>query len=141
MDREIIGTPAGERGPVERKLDEYGDIMGLCKDVHELIDVISKSRLKHQLLDSGRHDGGSDNELALITGQVRRMLSQTAVKAQVSCLLSRIHQVGPGNKQIAKKRQWALQQDEKMKMERKAQWIRKIEGVNTLRKGMIRTFG
>ena len=54
------------------------------KDVHELIDVISKSRLKHQLLDSGRHDGGSDNELALITGQVRRMLSQTAVKAQVN---------------------------------------------------------
>ena len=52
VDREIIGTPAGERGPVERKLDEYGDIMGLCKDVHELIDVIFKSRLKHQLLDS-----------------------------------------------------------------------------------------
>ena len=64
VDREIIGTPAGERGPVERKLDEHGDIMSLCygawgeasKDVHELIDVISKSRLKNQLLDSGRHD-------------------------------------------------------------------------------------
>ena len=56
-----------------------------------------------QLLDEGRLDEGSDNELALITGQVRRMLSQTAVKAQVSCLLSRIYQVGPGNKQIAKK--------------------------------------
>ena len=144
-----IGTAAGERGPVERKLDEYGDIMGLCfgawgegsKDVHELVDVIAKSRLKHQLLDEGRPDEGSDNELALITGQVRRMLSQTAVKAQVSCLLSRIHQVGPGNKQIAKKRQWALQQDEKMRKERSAQWIRRIEGVNTLRKGMIRSFG
>ena len=70
-----------------------------------------------------------------------RFLSQTAVKAQVSCFLSRIHQVGPGNKQIAKKRQWALQQDEKMRKERSAQWIRRIEGVNTLRKGMIRSFG
>jgi len=49
--------------------------------------------------------------------------------------------VGPGNKQIAKKRQWALQQDEKMRKERSAQWIRRIEGVNTLRKGMIRSFG
>ena len=76
------------------------------------------------LLAEGRPDDGSNNELALITGQVRRMLSQTAVKAQVSCLLSRIHQVGPGNKQIAKKRQWALQQDEKMRKERSAQWIR-----------------
>ena len=110
-------------------------------DVHELVGVIAKSRLKHQLLAEGRPDDGSNNELALITGQVRRMLSQTAVKAQVSCLLSRIHQVGPGNKQIAKKRQWALQQDEKMRKERSAQWIRRIEGVNTLRKGMIRSFG
>ena len=149
VDQDIIGTAAGERGPVERKLEEYGDIMGLCfgawgegsSDVHELVGVIAKSRLKHQLLAEGRPDDGSNNELALITGQVRRMLSQTAVKAQVSCLLSRIHQVGPGNKQIAKKRQWALQQDEKMRKERSAQWIRRIEGVNTLRKGMIRSFG
>jgi len=52
-----IGTATGERGPVERKLDEYGVIMGLCfgawgegsKDVHELVDVIAKSRLKHQV--------------------------------------------------------------------------------------------
>ena len=47
----------------------------------------------------------------------------------------------PGNKQIAKKRQWAFQQDEKMRKERSAQWIRRIEGVNTLRKGMMRSFG
>ena len=149
VDQDIIGTAAGERGPVERKLDEYGDIMGLCfgawgeasKDVHTLVDVLAKSRLKHQLQDAGRPDEGSDNELAVITGQIRRTLSQTVVKSQVNCLLSRIHQVGPGNKQLAKKRQWTLQQDEKMRKERSAQWIRRIEGVNTLRKGMIRTFG
>jgi len=135
-----------EDRPLFQTLDS---IMGLCfgawgegwKDVHELVDIIAKSRLKLQLRDEGRPDEGSDNELALITGQVRRVLSQTAVKAHVSCLLSRIHQVGPGNKQIAKKRQWALQQDEKMRKERSAQWIRRIEGVNTLRKGMIRSFG
>ena len=38
------------------------------KDVQELVDVIAKSRLKHQLLDEGRPNEGSDNELALITG-------------------------------------------------------------------------
>ena len=80
--------------------------MGLCfgawgeasKDVHTLVDVLAKSRLKHQLQDAGRPDEGSDNELAVITGQIRRTLSQTVVKSQVNCLLSRIHQVGPGNK-------------------------------------------
>ena len=77
MDKDI-GTATGERGPVERKLYEYGNIMGLCfeawgegsKDVHELVDIIAESRLKHQLLDEG-----SDNELALIKGQDRRVLS------------------------------------------------------------------
>ena len=72
-------------------------------------------------------------------GQIRRRLSVTAVKAQVGCLLSRIHQVGPGNKQLAKKRQWAIKEDERMKQERYSQWMRRIEGVTSLRKGMIKT--
>ena len=70
--------------------------------------------------------------------KIRRLLSVTAVKAQVGCLLGRLHQVGPGNKQLAKKREWALLQDNRMKRERHSQWIRKIEGVNTLRRGMIK---
>ena len=131
---------------MERKLDEYGEIMGLCfgawgegsKEVHDLIEILAQSRLKFQMLQEGRPDEGSDNEKALIVGQIRRILSATAVKAQVQCLLARLHQVGPGNKQLAKRRQWAVLQDEKMKKERHSQWIRRIEGVNTLRKGMIR---
>ena len=55
------------------------------------------------MLQEGRPDDGSDNEKALIVGQIRRILSATAVKAQVQCLLARLHQVGPGNKQLAKK--------------------------------------
>ena len=43
-----------------------------------------------------------------------------AIKSQVECLLSKLHQVGPGNKQIAKRRDFALVQDEKMKREREA---------------------
>ena len=146
IDNDIIGVPKGTRGPVEQKLDEFGNLVGLCfgawgegsRDVHMLVDILSKSRLKHQMLEQGRPDGGSDNELALIVSQIRRKLSLTAVKAQVSCLLSRLHQVGPGNKQLAKKRQWATQQEEKMRRERYSQWIRRIEGVNTLRKGIIK---
>ena len=146
LDQQISGTDKSSRGPVERKLDEYGEIMGLCfgawgegsKEVHDLIEILAQSRLKFQMLQEGRPDEGSDNEKALIVGQIRRILSATAVKAQVQCLLARLHQVGPGNKQLAKRRQWAVLQDEKMKKERHSQWIRRIEGVNTLRKGMIR---
>ena len=101
------------------------------------MEVLAKSRLKAQMLEVGRHDEGSSNELALVTGQIRRKISETVVKAQVNCLLSKLHQVGPGNKQLAKKRQWALQMDEKMRKDRQAQWLRRIEGVNTIQKGMI----
>ena len=36
---------------------------------------------------------GSDNELGLIIGQVRKQLSKAAVKGKVECLLSKLHQV------------------------------------------------
>ena len=57
----------------------------------------------------------------------------------MECLLAKLHQVGPGNQQLAKKREWAIQEDMRMARERGAQWLRRIEGVPTLRKGFIRT--
>ena len=29
VDREYVGTPEGEVGPVEHRLDKYGDLLGL----------------------------------------------------------------------------------------------------------------
>ena len=37
-----------------------------------------------------------------------------AIKAQVDCLLGKLHQVGPGNRQLAKKRVWAIAEDQRM---------------------------
>ena len=62
-----------------------------------------------------------------------------AIKGQVDCLLSKLHQVGPGNGQLAKKRVWAVNEDQRMAKERGAQWIRRVEGVYTLRKGFFKT--
>ena len=75
----------------------------------------------------------------MCVGQVRKRLSMAAVKAQVDCLLAKLHQVGPGNKQLAKRRVWAISEDQRMSKERGAQWIRRVEGVNTLRRGFIKT--
>ena len=30
IDQEIIKTPSGQRGPLEQRLDEFGEIKGLC---------------------------------------------------------------------------------------------------------------
>ena len=145
VDQEVLGLPVDQRGPVERRLDEFGTVLGLCfgawgeasEEVHRLVQVLAESRLKFQGLQQGRP--GSDQELAVLVGQVRRRLSMAAVKAQVDCLLAKLHQVGPGNKQLAKKRTWAIQEDQRMARERGAQWLRRVEGVTTLRKGFIKT--
>ena len=145
LDKSILGT-ADQRGPVEKRLDEFGTLVGLCigawgegsQDVHMLIEKMAKSRLKHQMLEEGRPEGGSDNEYAIIVGQIRRRLSVTALKAQVACLLSRLHQIGAGNKQLAQKRSWAIKQDDLMRQERKSQWARRIEGTTSMSKGMLR---
>ena len=98
---------------------------------------LTESRLKYQGLQRGRP--GSDHELGLLVGQVRRRLSLVAVKAQVDCLLAKLHQVGPGNTQLAKKRTWAILEDQRMARERGAQWLRRVEGVQTIRNGFIKT--
>ena len=61
------------------------------------------------------------------------------VMTHVEILLAKLHQVGPGNQQLAKKREWAIQEDMRMSRERGAQWIRRVEGVHTLRKGFFKT--
>ena len=143
IDQDILG--AEDKGPVERRLGEFGDLIALCfgawgeasKDVHELIQTLAESRLKFQGLKTGKPR--SKQELGIIVGQIRRRLSSAAIKAQVECLLSKIHQVGPGNAQLAKKREWAVVEDERMRRERGAQWLLKYEGVQSLRKGFIKT--
>ena len=145
VDQEVLGIEREVRGPVERRLEEYGDLIGLCfgawgeasEDVHKLVQSLAECRLTFLGLQRGRP--GSDQELGMCVGQVRRRLSMVAVKSQVDCLLSKLHQVGPGNKQLAKRREWAIIEDQRMTRERGAQWIRRVEGVNTLRKGFFKT--
>ena len=132
-------------GPVEQKLQEFGQLKGLVfgawaeasEHVHELVDTMAKSRVQSQ--ERTRGTPGNKHELGLITAQIRRRLSQVVIKAQVECLLGRLHQVGPGTKAMLQRRDWALREEQAMKRERDAQWLRRTEGVFTLRKGQIKT--
>ena len=145
VDKEIIAQPTQQRGPIETRLDEFGEILGLCfgawgeasRDVHVLIQVLAESRLAFTGMQRGRP--GSKAELGMLTGQIRRRISLVAVKAQVECLLSKLHQVGPGNQRLAKNRQWALKEDDRMSRERRANWMLRYEGVQSMAKGMIKT--
>ena len=89
-------------GPVERKLQQFGEIVGLVvgafgegsEDLHDLVQKLAESRVGAMGLRRGRE--GSEEELGIIVGQIRRSLSTTFVRAQSQCLLSRLNCVGQG---------------------------------------------
>ena len=53
--------------------------------------------------------------------------------------MGKIQQAGPGNKQLAKKRERMLFLDEKMRQEKNSQFIQRIEGIRIVKKGAIKT--
>ena len=58
VDVDVIGVDCSRKGPVERKLEVYGDLLGLCfgawgegsDGVHQLVQTLAESRLKFQCL-------------------------------------------------------------------------------------------
>ena len=101
-DRKYGGTEEGIIGPVENKLRQYGDIQGLVvgafgegsEDLHSLVQTIAESKVTTMGLSRGRE--GTEAELGIVVGQVRRMLSTASVRAQAQCLLTRMSSVGEG---------------------------------------------
>ena len=114
VDMDFGGSVEGEVGRVERKLEDYGQVRGLVfgafgeasEGVHELVQDLAVSRLQAVGLQQGRvSDKG---EMAVLVGQIRRILSTTAVMAQVDCLIRRVGSVGPGGAAACKHRKQAI---------------------------------
>ena len=62
VDQEVLGVEEQQKGPVEKRLEEFGDLLGLCfgawgeasEGVHQLVQTLAESRLKFQGLQRGR---------------------------------------------------------------------------------------
>ena len=88
VDKLYGGTREGETGPVENKLNQYGDLQGLVvgafgegsEDLHNRVQLLAESMVMAMGLARGR--GGSEAELGLHVGQIRRVISIANVRAQ-----------------------------------------------------------
>ena len=137
---ETLGHADGQ-GPVSRRLAEYGEVLSLCfggygeasKEVHEIIDTFAKTRLKKQGMARGRP--GSDQELALITSQLRRRISAATIRANYTCMLERMAQVGNGARRAENRRDWVRVEEERMKKDRQTQWLSRVRGVGLVNRG------
>ena len=142
-DRKYGVTMEGTIGPVERKLNQYGELQGLVvgafgegsEDLHTLVQTLAESKVNSMGLARGRE--GTEAELGTVVGQVRRMLSTASIRAQAQCLLTRMANVGEGVGEAAKRRHWAAVEQEKMRKERLAQWTGRVRGRNIVRRGQF----
>ena len=139
VDRNFGGFVAMGKmeGPVEKKLQEFGDLRGLVfgafaeasEDVHGLIQSMAESRIA--AADLMRAQPGAEpsrESLSVVVGQLRRRLSVAVVRANSNCLLTRLTYCGEGTEQATKRRQWREREERIMRQERESQWHRKVRG-------------
>ena len=104
------------------------------KDLHHFIQVCAESRVAHLTRATGRQE--SEHLLGLIVGQYRWLLSVTAVRAQAMCLLARVGLITPAAKEAAARRTVAMRmEEEKMRRDRRAQWMASLAGPGWARRG------
>ena len=142
LDTRYHGTPAGQVGPLVRRLESYGQLQALVmgsfqegsKDLHSLLGILADSQLKAKGL--ARKKERSDQERSVILAGMRRQLSMAASKAYSACLLDRVARVGEEHRQAAERRSWHKMEVEKMEEERKAYWHAFVRGI-TARRGQF----
>ena len=148
LDRVYGRVPDDVVGPVQRKLETFPPVQGwvfgawgeASSDVHSLVHILATSRLRYQNELRGNHRmaGRSDKgELAILTGQIRRILSVEAVRAQARCLLDRVEGIGAAANAAAKRRSFAMLEERTMRRERRAHLVSLSQGRPIIRRGQF----
>ena len=145
LDSQLHGTPEGQTGPLVRRLRSYprlqsfvvGAFGEVSEDLHSLVNHLAGSREKYMTQTTGY--SLSSRERSQIVGQIRRQLSTAFTRANSLCTLSRVMNVGPNSRAAAKRREWAMLEEEGMRRERRNHWNVYIRG-GGLSRGNIHFF-
>ena len=70
----------------------------------------------------------TNSEQGLLLHQLRRRLSVTIIRAQSSCLLSRLGHFQPGARQAAKRRAITKQREEQLNQDQRAHFLAHVRG-------------
>ena len=142
LDQKFHGTPRNETGPLVRRLLSYGELQKLVvgpwaecsKDLHALIKLLAEQRVKAQARARGRP--ASDRELGTVVSQIRRVLSTTFIRANTTCLLSRLNYLGPGGMSAGARRSYMMRREEFCRREREAFYEAQVRGRGLSRVGL-----
>ena len=78
---------------------------------------------------------GSDQELAIVTSQLRRRISAATVRASFTLLLERMAKVGEGARRAEGRRGLERMEEERMRLDREAQWLARVRRVGLVHIG------
>ena len=139
LDRKYHHTQPGQVGPLERRLQGYGNLQCLVmgafqegsKDLHSLLEVLADSKMRVRGLARGRE--GSEWERSTILTDFRRELSLAGAKAYSSCLLGRVARVGEEHRNAARRRAWVLREDERREEASRVHWLANVRGRGVFR--------
>ena len=139
LDTRYHRVEEGQTGPLVRRLERFGNILTwvvgawqeASKDLHDLLDLLAYHKVAVLGLARGRE--ATENERAQILSGYRRTLSTMAERANSDCLLGRLAKVGEAHRGAARRRAWALREEERLQEERRAHWRAHIQGRGVMR--------
>ena len=144
IDRQYCGTDPNNIGPLQQRLQSFGSLLCLVagqyadvsQDFHDLLKNLASSKAAHIAQIEGHPV--SVSERGLLLHQLRRRLSVSIVKAQSSCLLSRLHHMAPGAREAAKRRAAAKEREGLAQMDRRAHFEAHVRGRRLRDIGVLR---
>ena len=143
IDQQFLGTDENQKGPLEQKLDTFGDlrclVVGqLCEglqDLHKLLQTFASEKAEKLGRASGRPL--SVNERGLLLQQPRQRLLVCAIRAQSACVLSRIGHYGPAARSAAQRRETDRHRQEQADRDMRSHWLATVQGRGLQRFGSL----
>ena len=141
----LLGEEGG--GRVRRKLDQYGELVGivvgkyleLSEGGHLLLEAMASSRVAMLERKTGMASTNARVEVGVVRGELRRELSVVNLRASMACLLDRLHQAGEGGRLRGQRQEWMMREEERMREERELIWGARVRGRSLLQPGRINT--
>ena len=124
------------RGRVRKRLEEFGEIVGLVAGVFNehssdtlmLLDVMATSRVDKVARATGLTSPQQAVEKGRVQGELRVQLSLSSLRASMACILDRSHQIGDTAGLCAKRRDAVVQVEVAMREQREAQHLARVRG-------------
>ena len=103
--------------------------------LHDLVQKLAEARALHQERTTGVTSTAEN--LAVITGRYRRILSCAFVRALESCLLDRLGHMDAGAREAALRRQTTVREEERDRQEAAAYFQAYVRGRGGARRGRL----